>query len=128
MVNDHDTRVVFLQGFQGIGKGALANEALRRFFQGSSAVYGGHYERHRSRGIGPQIAPRGIRQCRAGSVWGRGVGIDREGGRTYYGAGQFIIFRDCQHWLDDEQRPQEPLPTVIRQAKFFPKLRRIHCL
>ena len=33
------------------------------------------------------------------------------------GRGQFIIFRDCQHWLDDEQAPQEPLLTVIRQAR-----------
>ena len=30
--------------------------------------------------------------------------------------GQFIIFRDCHHWLDGDRNLEEPLPTIIRQA------------
>ncbi len=38
MINDSETRIILLRGFQGIGKGSLANEAFRRFFEGASVV------------------------------------------------------------------------------------------
>ena len=38
MVNDSETKVIALNGFQGIGKVSLAREALRRFFEGASIV------------------------------------------------------------------------------------------
>ena len=117
MVNDHDTRVVFLQGFQGIGKTALANEALRRFFQGSSAV-----TVPITSGTGPAELALKLHHVAFGSVPPEVSGVEalaliEKAVEHIAGRGQFIILRDCQHWLDDEQRPQEPLPTVIRQAK-----------
>ena len=124
MVNDADTRIILLQGFQGIGKAALANEAVRRFFEGVSAV-----EIAVTAGTGPTELALQLHHRAFNTVCPRMSGLEALAAieRSIVEIvcrGQFIIVRDCQHWLDGEQSIEEPMLTIIRQAALLPETAR----
>ena len=116
MVNDADSKVIMLHGFQGMGKGALAHEALRRFFEGVSTV-----EVTARPGVGPAELALRLHHEAFGTVLPEVSGIEalaaiEKSIITIVENGQFLIFRNCQHWLDGERNLEEPLPTIVRQA------------
>lgn len=121
LVNDSETKVILLQGFQGIGKAALAKETLRRFFEGASLV-----EIAVGAGMGPAELALQLHHSAFRAVLPEVSGIHalaaiEKAISAIVNSGQFIVFRDTQHWLDNEGNPQEPLPTVIRQAIALPQ-------
>ena len=121
LMNDTETKVIILHGFRGIGKAALANEAFRRFFDSASVLEVTVHE-----GMGPaelalrlsyevdQTVPAHMSTLEA-------LARIETAMKTIVDRGQFIIFRDIQHWLDSEGDFEEPLPTVIRQASTLSK-------
>ena len=116
MVNDAETCVILLQGFQGIGKTALANESVRRFFEGASAV-----EIAVTAGTGPTELALQLHHRAFNTVCPRMSGLEALAAIErsiieIVRRGQFIIVRDCQHWIDGEQTIEEPMLTILRQA------------
>ena len=116
MILDSETKTIFLRGFQGIGKGSLAKEALRRFFEGASVV-----EVEVSRGIGPVEVALQLHHEVSGTLLPEMTRIEalaaiESSVRSIVSRGQFLIFRNVQHWLDGEGALEEPLPTIIRQS------------
>ncbi|MCY4578111.1 MAG: tetratricopeptide repeat protein [Chloroflexi bacterium] len=116
MILDSETKAIILRGFQGIGKGALAKEALRRFFEGASVV-----DVEVSRGIGPVEIALQLHHEVSGALLPEMTQTEALAAielsvRSIVSRGQFLIFRNVQHWLDGEGALEEPLPTIIRQS------------
>lgn len=116
MVNDGETKAIALNGFQGIGKVSLAREALRRFFEGASIV-----EVAARPGAGPVEVALSLHHKAYGTILPEVSGLEALAAleaamKAIVDNGQFIIFRDCHHWLDGDRELEEPLPTIIRQA------------
>ena len=116
MINDPETRVVLLRGFQGIGKGALANEAFRRFFEGASIV-----EIPVSPGVGPRELALRLHHEAFATVLPELSGLEALAAiesalKAIVLQGRFLIFRNGHHWLDGDGNLEDPLPTVLRQA------------
>ena len=116
LMNDLEIKVIILHGFRGIGKAALANEAFRRFFDSPSVV-----EIAVDEGMGPAELALRLSYEVDQTVPGHMATLEalakiEYAMKTIVERGQFIIFRDAQHWLDGEGEFEEPLPTVIRQA------------
>ena len=116
LMNDSETKVIILHGFRGIGKTALANEAFRRFFDSASVV-----EIAVHLGMGPAELALRLSHEMDQTVPGhmstlQALARIEHSLKTIIERGQFIIFRDTQHWLDGDGEFEEPLPTVIRQA------------
>ena len=116
MISDRETRAIFLHGFQGIGKGALANEALRRFFEGASVV-----EISVTPGIGPVELALHLHHAAYGTVLPELSSLEALAAietamQRVVSQGKFMIFRNGHHWLDGEGDLEDPLLTIIRQA------------
>ena len=116
MVNDGDTKVIVLNGFQGIGKVSLAREALRRFFEGASIV-----EVSARPGVGSVEIALSLHHQAHKTILPEVSGLEALAAletamKTIIENGQFIIFRDCHHWLDGDRGLEEPLRTIIAQA------------
>ncbi len=124
LINDAETRLVLLRGFQGIGKGSLAHEALRRFFDGASVV-----EVTAGPSVGPSELALQLHQAAHGTVLGEVSGLQALAAvesalTTIVTRGQFIVLRNVHHWLDGEREVEEPLGTVIKQAALHSETRR----
>ncbi|MYD87519.1 MAG: TIR domain-containing protein [Acidobacteria bacterium] len=124
LINDAETRLVLLRGFQGIGKGSLAHEALRRFFDGASVV-----EVTAGPSVGPSELALQLHQAAHGTVLGEVSGVQALAAvesalTTIVARGQFIVLRNVHHWLDGEREVEEPLGTVIKQAALHSETRR----
>lgn len=116
MVNNPDVKVIFLHGFQGIGKAALANEAFRRFFEGASVT-----EIAVGFGMGPVELALQLHYKAFGTILPESTELEalaaiEEAMSTIIRRGQFLLLRDSQHWFDYGGQPEEPLTTVIRLA------------
>ena len=116
LINEPDTRVVVLQGFQGIGKQSLASESLRRFFDNASVV-----DITVTPGVGPTELALQLHHHAFGTVLPEVYGKEALAAveaafDAIVSRGQFIILRNTQHWLDGERNLEEPLPTILRQA------------
>ena len=116
MILDLETKAIILRGLQGIGKGALAIEALRRFFEGASVV-----EVDVSRGVGPTELALRLHHEVSGTLLPEMTRIEALAAiesaiKSIVSRGQFLVFRNIQHWLDGEGGMDEPLPTIIRQV------------
>lgn len=116
LISDRETRAIFLHGFQGIGKGALANEALRRFFEGASVV-----EISVTPGIGPVELALHLHHAAYGTVLPELSSLEalaavESAMQRIISQGKFMIFRNGHHWLDGEGEVEDPLSTIIRQA------------
>ena len=116
VIIDALTKVILLNGFQGIGKGALASEAFRRFFQGASVV-----DIPVSPGVGPTELALQLHHAAFGTLLPEMTGLEalaaiENSMKAIIGQGRFIVFRNGQYWLDPDQRLAEPLLTIIRQA------------
>lgn len=116
MINDPETKIVLLHGFQGIGKASLAKEALRRFFEGATAI-----EIAVHPGMGPaelalQLYHEAFGEIRPQTSKTETLAAIEQAMEAIINRGQFIVFRDSQHWLDDKRDIEEPLTTIIRQA------------
>lgn len=121
LINDSETRAILLQGFQGIGKGALAHEALTRLFQGASIV-----EVTTSPGVGPTELALRLHHEAFGTVLPEMTRLEalaavESAVRLILARGQFLIFRNVQHWLDGERELEEPLSTLLRQLSNIPE-------
>ena len=117
MINNPDIRVVLLHGFQGIGKGALATEALRRFFEGASVS-----ELAAGSGTGPVELALQLHYKAFGTVLpetteGKALAAVEQAIGAIVRRGQFVLLRECQHWFDSDGQAEEPLKTVIRLAR-----------
>ena len=117
MINDPQIRVILLQGLQGIGKSSLANEALRRFFEGASVV-----EIAVGAGTGPAELALQLHHEAYGSIPSEMssklevLATIERAMEAILERGLFIVFRNIQHWIDGEQGIEEPLRTIIRKA------------
>ena len=116
MINDRETKVIFLQGFQGIGKGALAGEALRRFFEGASVV-----DIPVTPGVGPVELALYLHHVAFGTVLPEMSTLEalaaiESAMQEIVAQGKFMIFRNGHHWLDGESDLEEPLLTIVQQA------------
>lgn len=116
LVNDAETKVIFLRGFQGIGKGSLAKESLRRFFEGASEV-----EIDVRPGVGVTELALRLHHEAFNRVLPEVSGIQALAAieaamQAIIARGQFLIFRNVQHWLDGERNLEEPLPTIVAQS------------
>ena len=121
LINDTETRVVLLQGFKGSGKAATVAEALRRFFDGVSAV---------TITVAPGTGPAELAlqlhhdafQTILPEISGTAtLAAIEKALEAIIQRGQFIVIKDCQHWLGDDREFDEPFPTVIRLASSLPK-------
>lgn len=116
LLNDSDTKVIILNGFRGIGKTSLAHETFRRFYESASVVNVPVTGGMRS----TELA---IRLCYEANLHTADNMSELESLAAIENAiqelgtrGQFLVFRDCQHWLGGERELEEPLPTILRQA------------
>lgn len=116
LINDVETRVVLLHGFKGAGKGATVTEALRRFFDGVSVV---------TLAVGPGTGPAELalqlnhdafRTILPETSGIAALAAIEKSLEAIIRRGQFIVIKDCQHWLGDDGEFDEPLPTIIRLA------------
>ena len=116
LLNDHDTKVVVLHGFRGIGKSVLAQETFRRFYESASVIHI------------PVTGGMGTNELALRLSYEAGLKISDNMSELESLAniecaieevvkrGQFLIFRDCQHWLGGERELEEPLGTVLRKT------------
>ena len=116
LINDSETQIIVLRGFLGSGKAALANESFRRFFEDPSVV-----DVIVSSGVGPvELALRlhhdAYREIIPETDTTEPSDSIERSMREIAGRGQFMLFRDVQHWLDDEGQTEEPLNTILRVA------------
>ena len=115
-IDDPEANVVVLRGIQGIGKGALAREALRRFFENASVV-----DVLVQPGMGPNELALRLHQ----EVTGRllppmnrleALSTIETTLEQLITSGRFIIFRNVQIWVDGDQNLEEPLATILRTS------------
>ena len=115
MINHPDIKIVILRGFMGSGKAALANEALRRFFEDASIV---------DVPIKTEVGPTELalrlhheihREIASESVLSNALVHIKDCVKAIVARGQFMVLRDVQRWLDEESRPEQPL-TALTQA------------
>ena len=116
LLNDNDTKVVVLNGFRGIGKTALAQETFRRFYESASVV-----NIPVTGGMGPtELAIRLSYEANSKVPDNmselESLAAIENAIEEMITRGQFLIFRDCQHWLGGERELEEPLGTVLRQT------------
>lgn len=117
MINNPDIRAIFLHGFQGIGKSALATESLRRFFEGASII-----EIVVGIGMGPVELALQLHHKAFGTILPQSTKIEalsaiEKSISAIADRGQFLLLRDCQHWFDDDGQPEEPLETILRLVR-----------
>lgn len=125
LINDAESRIILIQGFKGVGKSAIVVEALRRFYEGASSI---------DLTVGPGTAPAEIalrlHHEAFGSVLPENNGdletlaVIEKSVTEIIRQGRFLVIKDCQHWLGDEQDLDEPLPTLIRHASSLPEASR----
>ena len=116
LLNDSDTKVIVLNGFRGIGKTALGHETFRRFYESASVVNvpvtGGMGSTELAIRLSYEAnlkVPDNMSELESLAAIENAI-------QALTARGQFMIFRDCQHWLGGERELEEPLPTVLRQA------------
>lgn len=124
LINDPETRIVLLHGFKGVGKASTVAEALRRFYDGASSV-----ELAVGPGTGVAEAALQLNHAAFGTVLPECTKLEAlaaiEASLTSIVArGQFIVVKDCQHWLSDDGSPEEPLPTLVRHVLSLPQTSR----
>lgn len=120
-IDDSETFIICLTGFQGIGKGSLVGEAIRRFFYGSDAisieVTGGldltglalKLNAHaRKIELAPGLERPQLEQELALSI------------EAIAKAGRFLVLKNVQYWLDEDARPTSPLTELLSLAKNVP--------
>ena len=117
VINNPLMKVIFLHGFQGIGKSALARESLRRLFAGASID-----ETVVGIGMGPVELALKLHNKAFGQILPEGTSIDalsaiKQAVTEISNRGQFLLLRDCQHWLDSDGLPEEPLETLLLLAR-----------
>lgn len=122
---DHaEVFAVILRGFQGIGKTALAKEALRRLFEGSDIA-----EVLGSRGTGlvelvlqlaahAQTDPPTVGASEAELIDALKLAIER-----IVLDGRFLLFTNIQHWLDEGARPTPTLRVILETLDALPAVR-----
>ena len=117
LINNPEIKLIFLHGFQGIGKASLANEAFRRFFEGAHVT-------DLAVGIGTgsvelalQLHHKAYGTIFPESTEAEALASLEHSLRAIIDRGQFILLRDCQHWFDYEGQPEEPLTTVLRLSR-----------
>lgn len=116
MINDSATKIVVLRGFMGAGKTSLAHEAFRRFFEDPSVI-----DILVSSGLGPmELALRlhheAFREILSDAADRKPLDVIENAMSEVAMRGQFLLFRNAQHWLDDDGVAEEPLCTVMRVA------------
>ena len=124
LINDTGTRIILIQGFKGVGKSSIVGEALRRFYEGASTI-----ELTVGPGTGPAEIALQLHYEAFGAVLPENGNLEalaaiEKSVTKIIGRGQFLVIKDCQHWLGDEQDLNEPLPTLVRHASSLPKASR----
>ena len=122
LINDTETRAVLLHGFKGVGKASTVTEALRRFYEGASAV---------TLTVGPSTGPAEAALTLYHEAFGtllpetetldEALAALEESLTVIVERGQFLIVKDCQHWFGEGQELSEPLRTLLAQASSLPQ-------
>lgn len=116
-LDDDSTRVIILVGFQGIGKTAVAEEALRRFFDIPSSVH-----LRVNPGVGSAELALRLHAEATGATMPETLDRDEllktiaQSVDVILAREQFLILGDIQHWLDEDRKPMQPLVTVLERC------------
>jgi tetratricopeptide (TPR) repeat protein len=124
-VDDPDIFAIWLVGFTGVGKSSLANEALRRVFEGASSLSVGVTE-----GTGfvelalslnalarKETLPESLPQDEIE----RQIRLSLE---TVAKDGRLLVLSNVQHWLDEAGEPRGPLPVLLKIVRELPAFAR----
>lgn len=120
-VDDSETLIVCVTGFQGIGKGALIQEAIRRFFEGSDSicidVTGGTDLTELALKINAKARKVDLAIGLTTTQLEQELALSLE---AIARAGRFLILKNIQHWLDEDAKPITPLRALLSISKTIP--------
>ncbi len=120
-IDDSETFMICLTGFQGIGKCSLIEAAIRRFFEGSDVISIEITGGLDSTGLALKLNAHARKEVLA-------QGLDKQqleqelflSMEAIAKAGQFLVLTNVQYWLDEDAKPVSPLIEVLYHAKRVP--------
>ena len=117
-IDDSETSVICVAGFQGIGKGALLDEAIRRFFEGSDSiavdVAGGTDLTELALKLNAKARRVELTIGLSKAQLEQELALSLE---TIARAGRFLVIKNIQHWLDEDARTISPLTELLSITK-----------
>ena len=124
-IDDPESFLIVLEGFQGIGKSSLARESMRRFFSGSDPIQIDVVS-------GTRLIELALRLCAESKGKELPVGLSSSEAKgeillaleSLASEGKFLIFTNIQHWFDEDARPVEPLISVLEGISKMPEVRK----
>lgn len=123
-IDDPESYLVVLTGFQGVGKKSLVYEALRRFFQGIDCVA---VEVSRGTGfveLAMQLNAAALnRPLEIGLTQAELETQIRLSIEATASSGRYLTIFNAQHWLDEDGSPIEPLNKLIDLIASIPAMK-----
>jgi tetratricopeptide (TPR) repeat protein len=124
-IDDSETFIICATGFQGIGKGVLLDESIRRFFEGSDAisidVTGGTDLIEFALKLNAHARKTGLSEGLVQTQLEQELALSLE---TLAKTGRFLILKNVQHWLDEDSKPISPLNVLLIIAKTIPAFKK----
>lgn len=120
-IDDSETFMICLTGFQGIGKSSLIEAAIRRFFEGSDIIYIEVTGGLDLTGLVLKLNAHARKTMLALGL--NKLQLEQElflSMETIAKAGQFLVLTNVQHWLDEDAKPVSPLIELLSHAKKVP--------
>lgn len=120
-IDDSETFVICLTGFQGIGKSSLIEAAIRRFFEGSDIisieVTGGLDLTGLALKLNAHARKVVLATGLSKQQLEQEIFLSME---TIARAGQFLLITNVQYWLDEDAKPLSPLTELLSHARKVP--------